>query len=218
MALPTSEAPSTASSARALIRRLRTSSASLLPPTLRPGARRRTVADFHLQLDDPHRVYSPSDIVTGYAIVALERPLALTHLTVSLVGCVSVCTPAPREPGRRSKRGNREGWGNAAAPHLQGRRPAATSSGAAAAGFGTFHTCWDEAVLCGTGRLEPKPYRFPFQLEFRRLPGIAGLPTSLDVPLPCPCLSPPRPRPRPRPPSPSPSASALALALAATHD
>ncbi|KAF8538478.1 hypothetical protein BDD12DRAFT_917680 [Trichophaea hybrida] len=152
------------SSTCSLIRSLR-SKASFLP--LRPS-RRRAVTDFSIELDDPHRVYSPTDIITGYVCVTVERALAVTHLTASLVGSVNVCT-STREAGSR-KHGNGN-WSIG----LDGRR-----TGNCAAGYGNFNICWDEMVLCGEGRLEPGVYKFGFELVFCKLPGIAGLPTSLD--------------------------------------
>ncbi|KAF8247568.1 hypothetical protein K440DRAFT_643643 [Wilcoxina mikolae CBS 423.85] len=153
------------SSARSLIRCLR-SKASFLP--LR-SPRRGAVAGFHIELNDPHRVYSPTDGVTGYVCVTVERALAVTHLTASLVGSVNVCT-STREAGSR-KHGN----GDWESTGLDGRR-----TGNYAVGYGNFNICWDEMVLCGEGRLEPGVYKFGFELEFCKLPGIAGLPTSLD--------------------------------------
>lgn len=155
------------SAARSLIRRLR-SKASLLP--LR--ASRRALTDFHIQLNDPHRVYSPTDVVKGFVCITAERALAITHLTACLVGCVNVCT-STREAGNW-KHGMAD-WGSTG---LDGLRTGNCGTGF---GYGNFNICWDEIVLCGQGRLEPGVYKFGFELEFCKLPGIAGLPTSLDV-------------------------------------
>jgi hypothetical protein len=149
-------------SSLSLLRRLRskTSALSLRTP-------RRQVTDFHIELQDPHRVYSNRDLVPGSVCITVERPLAITHLTVSLVGRVDVDVYASstREPGAvsRKKRRKVEDWGS--------------YGGDSSA----FNICRDELVLCGEGRLEPGVYKFGFELEFCKLPGVEGLPTSLDV-------------------------------------
>ncbi|KAI5841590.1 hypothetical protein BZA05DRAFT_477785 [Tricharina praecox] len=153
---------SSSPSARSFLRRIRskTSLLSLRSP-------RRSLTDFHVQLNDPHRVYSPTDFVAGFVCVTVERPLPLTHLTVSLIGRVDVQT-SMREPSGR-KRGKSE-W----AVHSA----AATGDGADG---GILSICRDELVLCGEGRLEPGVYKFGFELEFCKLPGLGGgLPTSID--------------------------------------
>jgi hypothetical protein len=149
-------------SSLSLLRRLRskTSALSLRTP-------RRQMADFHIELQDPHRVYSLKDVVSGSVCITVERPLAVTHLTASLVGSVDVDVYASstRDPGAasRKKRRKLEDWGSYGAD------------------CDAFNFCRDELVLCGEGRLEPGVYKFGFELWFCKLPGVKGLPTSLDV-------------------------------------
>ncbi|KAI5783306.1 hypothetical protein FPQ18DRAFT_266829 [Pyronema domesticum] len=131
-----------------------------------PSRPRRTIATT-IELDDPHRVHAPDSIVTGYVCVTTERAVAITHLTVCLVGSVNVCTSA-KESG---KKGKTEHW----ATGFDGRR-----SGNSGQGFGSFNVCWDEMVLSGEGKLEPGVYKFGFELEFCKLAGVSSLPTSLD--------------------------------------
>jgi len=145
------------------LRRLR-SKASLL--VLRSP--RQPLTDFHVEVSDPHRVYAPTDCVAGFVCITVERPLPLTHLTVSLIGRVDVHS-STRELGARARARARAGW---AAPHAT----------VAADDAGTLSICRDELVLCGEGRLEPGVYKFGFELEFCKLPGLGGgLPTSVDV-------------------------------------
>lgn len=145
--------------------RLRSKTSSLSLPGIR-APRRRTLTGFHIQLDDPHRVYSPSDVVKGCVCVKVERPLTLTHLVVNLIGRVDLhASPSTREGG--GKKGKE--WEE----ELDGLDGGVT-------------LCRDEMVLCGEGRLEPGVYKFGFELEFVLVGKLAGgLPSSLDVSPPC---------------------------------
>lgn len=125
---------------------------------------RRGLADFHVALQDPHRVYSPTDVVAGAVCVTVDRPVAITHLVVALVGRIDVYAPGTKK-------------------HTKER----DYDGVARIGRGTdtgLTVCRDELVLCGEGRLEPgQQYQFRFELEFARTPdgGGGGLPSSLEV-------------------------------------
>ncbi|KAI5779581.1 hypothetical protein EDC01DRAFT_621296 [Geopyxis carbonaria] len=161
----TSSSPSSQSS-RSLLHRLRTKTSAL---SFRSS--RRSLTDFHIQLNDPHRVYSPTDIVPGSVCVTVERPLQITHITVALVGRVDVYSNTREASGRRR---NKDDWDDAW-PNNDGYNDSS-------APYGRVNLCRDEIVLCGEGRLEPGVYKFGFELEFCKLPGIgeASLPTSLD--------------------------------------
>ncbi|CAZ83551.1 unnamed protein product [Tuber melanosporum] len=143
-----------------LLTRLRSKTSSLSLPGLR-APRRRILADFHIQLDDPHRVYLANDVVKGCVCVKVERPLTLTHLVVNLIGRVDL----------QASLYTREGGGK------KGKEWEEEFDGLS----GGVTVCRDEIVLCGEGRLEPGVYKFGFELEFAlvgKLPG--GLPSSLD--------------------------------------
>ncbi|CUS12574.1 unnamed protein product [Tuber aestivum] len=140
--------------------RLRSKTSSLSLPGLRTP-RRRTLTDFHIQLDDPHRVYSASDVVKGCVCAKVERSLTLTHLVVNLIGRVDLqASPSTREGGgKRGKEWEEEFDGLS----------------------GGVTLCRDEMVLCGEGRLEPGVYKFGFELDFVPVGKLAGgLPSSLD--------------------------------------
>jgi hypothetical protein len=156
---------SSPSATRSLLSQIRAKTSLL---SFRPT--RRTVTDFHISLDDPHRVYSPTDLVAGSVCITVERPLAITHLTVALVGCVDIST-STRETSSRKRR--KPEWSVGGGGGLIGP----------IRGDGNgLNFCRDEVVLCGEGRLEPGLYKFEFELEFRKIPGVGGgLPTSIDV-------------------------------------
>ncbi|PWW76310.1 hypothetical protein C7212DRAFT_280673 [Tuber magnatum] len=140
--------------------RLRSKTSSLSLPGLR-APRRRTLTDFHIQLDDPHRVYSASDVVKGCVCAKVERPLTLTHLVVYLIGTVDL----------QASLSAREGGGK------RGKEWEEDFDGLS----GGVTLCRDEMVLCGEGRLEPGVYKFGFELDFVLVGKLAGgLPSSLD--------------------------------------
>lgn len=134
------------------------------------GSKSRTVAEFTVQADDPHRRYAPGDSVKGTVILKLLKAVRVTHIVVCLHGFVQVYkTPggAPTEGFRAHNnligkgRGNRRGeyFGN---------------------GFATLFE--DERVICGDGRLEEGNYKFEFKMRFPD----ETLPSSIDVRLlPC---------------------------------
>ena len=124
----------------------------------------RNITDFHIQLDDPHRQFTPGDAVKGSVLVTINKPVRVTHLVLCLHGFVKVfkhCN-APgegisKEDGYagtgRGKRGT-EYWGNGLASLFE-----------------------EEIVLCGEGRLGLGVYSFKFDVQ---LPS-DGLPSSIDV-------------------------------------
>lgn len=130
------------------------------------SARTRTLSEFYIRPDEPHRQYSPGDVVKGKVILSVVKPFRITHLIICLHGYVQVFPKGGRHgsdkesdvgflgPGRGKRRG--EYLGNGFASLFQ-----------------------DEVVLCGEGRLVAQEYHFSFELEF---PG-KGLPSSIDVSL-----------------------------------
>ena len=126
----------------------------------------RIIPEFAIEPDhpDPHKQYSPGDVVTGSVRLRLARPTRVTHIVICLHGFVQVFRN-PGSPGEGyrannthlgSGRGNRSGeyFGN---------------------GFASLFE--DEVVLCGDGRLAEGAYQFDFELEFPD----RDLPSSIDV-------------------------------------
>lgn len=126
-------------------------------------SRARNLTDFYIRPADPHRHYSPGEVVKGAVVLTVVKPIRITHLTVCLHGFVRVFKHA--------------GSGNDALPAEAGlpvgNNPRKTQY------FGNGHASLfqDEVTLCGEGRLEAGVYEFNFELEFPR----KGLPTSIDV-------------------------------------
>jgi hypothetical protein len=121
----------------------------------------RNLSDFHVRLDEPHRQYSPGDIVKGAVILTVVKPIRITHLTVALHGFVRVY-----------KRPNGEGESPGGPGLVQGSTRKSQY-------FGNGHASLfqDEVTLCGEGRLDVGVYEFNFELDFPK----KGLPSSIDV-------------------------------------
>lgn len=126
-------------------------------------ARTRNLTDFHIRPHDPHRQYSPGDLVTGAVVLTVLKPIRITHLTVCLHGFVRVF----KHPNGANESLPVDAGLSA------GNNPRKTQY------FGNGHASLfqDEITLCGEGRLEPGVYEFNFELQFPR----KGLPTSIDV-------------------------------------
>lgn len=132
-----------------------------LPLSLPLRSRNRSVVDFHILCDEPYRKYNAGDSVRGSVILALVRPLRITHLVISLHGHVRVLkdpTSAKAQLAAALPPG-----GTCARPQYRGNGVASL-----------FH---DEQVLSGEGRLEPGKYQFGFDLVFPT----TQLPSSIDV-------------------------------------
>ncbi len=140
--------------------------------------RTRALSEFYIRPDEPHRQYSPGDVVKGKVILSVVKPIRITHIVVCLHGHVQVYPSGGRNgndressvgflgPGRGKRKG--EYFGN---------------------GFASLFE--DEVILCGEGRLVAREYHFNFELEFPS----KGLPSSIDVSLESlapilPCLAP----------------------------
>jgi hypothetical protein len=125
-------------------------------------SRARNLADFHIQPFEPYRQYSPGDVVKGLVVLAVAKPVRITHLTVALHGFVRVLkSPAAAGEVITSE---------PAIPVQNSRKSQYTGNGHAS----IFH---DEVTLCGEGRLEAGIYEFEFNMQFPS----RGLPTSIDV-------------------------------------
>jgi hypothetical protein len=125
-------------------------------------SRSRNVADFHVRCDEPHRKYAAGDSVRGAVVLAVVKPLRITHLVVSLHGYVRVL----KDPTSLAKAQNV----TTLPPPGSSRRPQYQ-------GNGLISLFQDEQVLSGEGRIEPGKYEFGFDLIFPD----KGLPSSIDV-------------------------------------
>jgi len=125
-------------------------------------SRARNLTEFHIRPDEPHRQYSPGDLVRGAVVLTVVKPIRITHLTVCLHGLVRVFKHA-----------------NGANESLPDPSLLATSNTRRTQYFGNGHASLfqDEQTLCGEGRLEAAEYQFNFELEFPS----TDLPTSIDV-------------------------------------
>lgn len=127
-------------------------------------SRARHVADFHIRPSDPHRTYRAGEHVQGAVILAVVKPVRITHLTVALHGYARV-SKTPSAPSS-------EPINPAEVPMGAGRSARLKNSG-----HGYASLFQDEQVLSSDGRLEPGRYEFNFDLLFPS----KGLPSSIDV-------------------------------------
>ncbi|KAF4625612.1 hypothetical protein G7Y89_g12552 [Cudoniella acicularis] len=126
-------------------------------------SRSRNLSDFHIRPDEPHRRYSPGDLVKGAVILEVVKPVRLTHLIVCLHGFVRVF----KHPNDA----------NEPLPHDTAKAVVGDPKKSQYFGNGHASLFQDEETLCGEGRLEPGVYEFNFELEFPS----KGLPTSIDL-------------------------------------
>jgi arrestin-related trafficking adapter 9 len=126
-----------------------------------PGRPKRTISDFHIKLDEPHRQFQPGEFVKGIVSITVEKELKLTHLVVNLKGNVELFN-GPTGGGVHTKKEK--------GSHVFDTLDEETS-----------RLCYDEQVLCADGSLKPGVYQFQFVML---LPG-KGLPSSLNVSLQC---------------------------------
>ncbi|KAK1062350.1 ph-response sensor protein [Friedmanniomyces endolithicus] len=123
----------------------------------------RAIADFYIDVDDPHKQYSPGDVVTGSVRLRVTKPTRVTHIVVSLHGFVQVYKN-PGSPGD----GFRVNAGYVGAG--RGKKTGEYFGN----GFASLFE--DEVVLCGDGRLADGSYQFNFELQFPD----TDLPSSID--------------------------------------
>ena len=126
----------------------------------------RYINDFHIQLGDPARPYSPGDNVGGNVHLTVQKPTRITHLVVSLHGFIKVYK-YPTQIGQgvpAEVKTPSAGRGRTEAQHH---------------GNGLVSLFEDEVVVCGEGRLNPGRYSFTFESQFPS----SRLPSSLDVSL-----------------------------------
>ena len=128
------------------------------------ASKSRTVSDFYINVDDPHKQYSPGDLVTGNLHLRVVKPVRVTHIVVSLHGYVQVF----KNPGTAhdAARANQNYIGTG-----RGKKSGEYFGN----GFASLFE--DEVVLCGDGRLAEGSYQFNFELEFPD----RDLPSSIDV-------------------------------------
>ncbi|KAI9794850.1 MAG: ph-response sensor protein [Peltula sp. TS41687] len=146
---PSSPASASSSITRNLLARVRSPFSS--------SKTRRALSDFYIQPEEPHRTYSPGDLVRGVVILKVSKPIRITHLVVCLHGSVQVF-----------RNGLLERWTNSS-PKMA-KRPTEQQVD----GFKWLFQ--DEVVLSGEGRLEVGIYEFHFELEFPK----KDLPSSID--------------------------------------
>jgi len=121
-----------------------------------PRSTRKVISEYYIRLNEPHREYSPGDLVKGSVILTTEKDLRVTHLVVNLVGRVDLF--------------------GVATYNLSGKKKTVNYTGPLEFEGGII-LCRDQQVLCGEGRLDAGVYEFGFVME---LTG-KGLPSSLDV-------------------------------------
>ncbi|KAF2157687.1 hypothetical protein K461DRAFT_309749 [Myriangium duriaei CBS 260.36] len=124
----------------------------------------RTVAEFTVQADDPHRRYSPGDLVRGSVVLKLVKATRITHIVVCLHGFVQVYKTAGVPPADGFRAHN----------NIVGKGKGHKKGAYFGNGFATLFE--EEAVLCGDGRLEEGNYKFEFQIRFPE----QTLPSSID--------------------------------------
>ncbi len=124
----------------------------------------RAIADFYIDVDDPHKQHSPGDVVTGSVRLRVTKPTRVTHIVVSLHGFVQVYkNPGSPGDGFRANAGYVGAGGGKKTGEYFGN------------GFASLFE--DEVVLCGDGRLADGSYQFNFELQFPD----TDLPSSIDV-------------------------------------
>jgi len=134
---------------------------SLLQRLTQPlRSRTRNLTDFHIKPHEPHRKYSPGDLVKGSVVLTIVKPVRITHLTVALHGFVRVY----KHP-------------NGAGDYFEAITAQGNSNTSKYFGNGHASLFQDEQTLCGEGRLDVGVYEFNFELEFPT----KGLPSSIDV-------------------------------------
>lgn len=147
---------SRSSSASATGRRLLSRIASPFSP------KPRSLTEYYIRPDEPHRQYAPGDTLKGAVVVTVVKPIRITHLVVSLRGHVRVFKHGSTESAYLSDSFSTSGQGKRAGEYY---------------GNGFASLFQDEVVLCGEGRLESGVYEFKFELDFPE----KGLPSSIDV-------------------------------------
>ncbi|KAG5983195.1 hypothetical protein E4U43_006305, partial [Claviceps pusilla] len=124
-------------------------------------SRNRNVADFHIRCDEPHKKYAAGDSVRGAVVLAVVKPLRITHLVVALHGYVRVL----KDPTSVAK-----------AQSVTILPPPGSSRRPQYQGNGVTSLFQDEQVLSGEGRIESGKYEFGFDLVFPD----KWLPSSID--------------------------------------
>ena len=129
------------------------------------SSKSRAIAEFYIDVEDPHKQYSPGDTVKGSVRLRVTKPTRVTHIVVSLHGFVQVYKN-PGSPGE-GFRANGGGYIGTGRGKMSGEY----------FGNGFASLFEDEVVLCGDGRLADGSYQFNFELQFPD----TELPSSIDV-------------------------------------
>ncbi|KAK3677611.1 ph-response sensor protein [Recurvomyces mirabilis] len=127
------------------------------------SSKSRSIGAFSIDVTDPHRQYSPGDVVVGSVRLRILKPCRVTHIVVSLHGYVQVFKN-PGSPGEGFRANNSyigTGRGKKSGEYF---------------GNGFASLFEDEVVLCGDGRLAEGSYQFNFELQFPD----KDLPSSID--------------------------------------
>lgn len=128
------------------------------------AAKSRSVAEFYVEVHDPHKQHSPGDVVTGSVKLRIAKAIRISHLVVCLHGYAQVYkTPGSPGEGFRANSGYLgTGRGKKSGEYF---------------GNGFASLFEDELPLCGEGRLNEGSYQFEFELQFPD----KDLPSSIDV-------------------------------------
>jgi hypothetical protein len=146
----------------------RPASRSLISRITSPfAAKTKNIPEFEIELAEPHRQYSPGDLVKGSVILTVTKPIRITHLVAGIRGYVKVYKNAVTPGQGTSKEAAIIGTG-------RGERGSEYFGN----GFATIFE--KELPLCGDGRLVPTVYSFEFELGIRS----QDVPSSIDARLP----------------------------------
>lgn len=135
------------------------------------ASKTRNLADFYIEVTNPHKQFSPGDTVSGCVRLRVTKPIRVTHLVVCLHGFVQVY----KNPGSPPADGYR------ANGSYIGTGRGSNSGEYFGNGFASLFE--DEVVLCGDGRLAEGVYQFNFNLEFpdRELPSSISVSPAHDL-------------------------------------
>lgn len=120
----------------------------------------RSLSDYSIQPDDPHRRYAPGDFVRGKIQLTVLRPTRVMHIVLSLHGFIKVYKN-PTAPG--------EGIPSEVTIPSPGKGRRGTEYH----GNGLISLFEDEVVVCGEGRLGAGRYSFAFEAQFPPLEYLA---------------------------------------------
>lgn len=129
------------------------------------ASKSRSITDFYISVEEPHKQYCQGDVVSGSLHLKVVKPTRVTHIVVCLHGFVQVYKnpgSPPSDSYRASNSRIGSGRGSRAGEYF---------------GNGFASLFEDEVVLCGDGRLGEGEYQFNFNVEFPE----QDLPSSISV-------------------------------------